>query len=159
MPRFRNHLEDMRKCFHDPANSRTFDNVTHGFGTAMLDVAFDMIEKVIDKQIRVLSGSPEPQESQEKRARKRKIRTSATPDGEAKPRTPKTPRVKGEGKAKAAKKQQLLAAAPEVAAAVEVGVGVEMGVGVGVAQDTPTDIESSVLTLVSVGYEAISSGL
>ncbi|KAG5855221.1 hypothetical protein ANANG_G00046790 [Anguilla anguilla] len=69
----RNHLEDMRRCFHDPENSRTFDSVTHGFGTAMLDVAFDMIERVIDKQIRVLSGNPEPEEpQQEKRGRKRK---------------------------------------------------------------------------------------
>ncbi|KAJ8416111.1 hypothetical protein AAFF_G00381330 [Aldrovandia affinis] len=143
----RNHLEEIRKCFHDPENSRTFDNVTHGFGTAVLDVAFDMIEKVIDKQIRVLSGTPEPEESQqEKRIRKRRARTK--PDGEAgskpsKPRPPKIPRVKGENKTKAANKKQLLAI-PEAAVAV---------------QETPTDIESSVLTLVSVGYETISSGL
>ncbi|KAG9346197.1 hypothetical protein AGOR_G00202520 [Albula goreensis] len=148
----RNHLEEMRKCFHDPANSRTFDNVTHGFGTAVLDVAFDMIEKVIDKQIRVLSGNPEPEESQqEKRVRKRKARTKpdGEADGKAKPRAPKTPRVKGENKTKASKKQLL--AAQEAAAAAAAAVAA--------AQDTPTDMESSVLTLVSVGYETISSGL
>ncbi|XP_064177106.1 uncharacterized protein si:ch73-127m5.2 [Anguilla rostrata] len=149
----RNHLEDMRRCFHDPENSRTFDSVTHGFGTAMLDVAFDMIERVIDKQIRVLSGNPEPEEpQQEKRGRKRKAR--ARPDGEAepkaKPRTPRTPRAKGEGRGKAAKKQQLLAAPVAVATAVPLPVPV---------QEAPADIESSVLTLVSVGYETISSGL
>ncbi|KAG7492528.1 hypothetical protein MATL_G00015590 [Megalops atlanticus] len=140
----RNHLEEMRKCFHDPANSRTFDNATHGFGTGVLDVAFDMIEKVIDKQIRVLSGNPEPEESQqEKRVRKRKARTK--PDGEAaeksKPRAPKTPKAKGENKAKAANKKQALVTTETL------------------PQDTPTDIQSSVLTLVSVGYETISSGL
>ncbi|KAJ8264748.1 hypothetical protein GJAV_G00154430 [Gymnothorax javanicus] len=154
----RNHLEDIRKCFHDPANSQTFDNVTHGFGTAILDVAFDMIEKVIDKQIWVLSGNPEPEESQqEKRVRKRKAR--ARPEGEAdskaKCRTPKTPRVKGDGKAKAVKREQLLGV-PEVA----VVAAATESLGVAVAENTPTtDIESRVLTLVSVGYEAISSGL
>ncbi|KAI3365084.1 hypothetical protein L3Q82_010201, partial [Scortum barcoo] len=53
----KNHLEDMRKCFKDPVNSGAFDNVTHGLGLGMLDVALDMIVMVIEQQIRILSGA------------------------------------------------------------------------------------------------------
>uniref|UniRef100_UPI0037E850BD uncharacterized protein isoform X2 n=1 Tax=Semicossyphus pulcher TaxID=241346 RepID=UPI0037E850BD len=53
----KNHLEDMRKCFKDPVNSGAFDNVTHGLGLGMLDVALDMVIMVIDQQIRILSGA------------------------------------------------------------------------------------------------------
>lgn len=53
----KNHLEDMRQCLQDPANSQAFNSVTHGLGLGMIHVVLDMVSSVIQHQIRILSGS------------------------------------------------------------------------------------------------------
>ncbi|KPP66037.1 transcription factor AP-2-delta-like [Scleropages formosus] len=138
----RNHLEEMRKCFHDPENSRTFNNATHGFGAGMIDVAFDMINRVIEKQIRILSGEAEPKEAQrENRVRKRRAR--AKTEGKSKVKNTKARKDEAETekktRAKVADRKRAKADPPQ--------------------SEAQPEIESSVLTLVSVGYETISSGL
>ncbi|XP_051530127.1 uncharacterized protein LOC127426947 [Myxocyprinus asiaticus] len=129
----RNYLEEMRKIFNDSANSRLFSNVTHGLGNGMMDVALDIIDNVIDRQIRILSGNTDPKpEPPVRRIRKRNRKpTTATEDGK--------PKEKGKRRRKRGKQMHLDSAAPEV--------------------PQSTEMESSVLTLVSVGYETISSGL
>ncbi|KAL7869328.1 hypothetical protein AOLI_G00133160 [Acnodon oligacanthus] len=129
----RNYLEEMRKVFKDPANSRLFSNVTHGLGNGMMDVALDIIDDVIDRQIRILSGNTDPKpEPPVRRIRKRTRKPKATTeDGK--------PKEKGKRGRKKGKQMRLDPAVPQV--------------------PQSTDIESSVLTLVSVGYETISSGL
>lgn len=96
----------MRKCFKDPVNSGAFDNVTHGLGLGMLDVALDMIIMVIEQQIRILSGAAasDPADSglpmRRIRRRQRRLsglleesvnrgRRSLKPRGGAKPKTKK----------------------------------------------------------------------
>ncbi|XP_055746522.1 uncharacterized protein LOC129829074 [Salvelinus fontinalis] len=158
----RSHLEAMRTCFHDPVNSALFDNVTHGLGLGMLDTALDMITMVIDKQIRILSGAAatDPVDTGPPMRRIRRRHRKPRDDGNDKPHRA-VGGVKGQGKGsgkgkgrgRGRKKAQLQ----------------EPGTPVGVAMDTtqqqdqghrqPEDVESSVLTLVSVGYETISSGL
>ncbi|KAK1794051.1 hypothetical protein P4O66_010952, partial [Electrophorus voltai] len=129
----RNYLEEMRKVFKEPANSRLFSNVTHGLGNGMMDVALDIIDAVIDRQIRILSGNTDPKpELPIKRTRKRTRKPKATTeDGK--------PKDKGKRGRKKGKQMRLDPSVPQV--------------------PQSTDIESSVLTLVSVGYETISSGL
>ncbi|XP_036428469.1 uncharacterized protein si:ch73-127m5.2 [Colossoma macropomum] len=129
----RNYLEEMRKVFKDPANSHLFSNVTHGLGNGMMDVALDIIDDVIDRQIRILSGNTDPKpEPPMRRIRKRTRKPKATTeDGK--------PKEKGKRGRKKGKQMRLDPAVPQV--------------------PQSTDIESSVLTLVSVGYETISSGL
>lgn len=129
----RNYLEVMRKVFKDPVNSRLFSNVTHGLGNGMMDVALDIIDDVIDRQIRILSGNTDPKPeppSRRIRKRTRKPKTT-TEDGK--------PKEKGKRGRKKGKQIRLDPAAPQI--------------------PQSTEIESSVLTLVSVGYETISSGL
>lgn len=126
----------MRKVFRDPGNSRLFSNVTHGLGSGMMDVALDIIDTVIDRQIRILSGNTDPKPEppvrrNRKRTRKPKITSE---DGK--------PTEKGKRGRKKIKQMQLDSDVQQVQH---------------VAQST--DMESSVLTLVSVGYETISSGL
>ncbi|TSK14797.1 Transcription factor AP-2-delta [Bagarius yarrelli] len=129
----RNYLEEMRKVFKEPVNSRLFSNVTHGLGNGVMDVALDIINTVIDRQIRILSGNTDPKpEPPVRRIRKRTRKPKAvTEDGKLKEKA-KRGRKKG-------KQMQIDTVEPPVS--------------------QPTDIESSVLTLVSVGYETISSGL
>lgn len=129
----RNYLEEMRKLFNEPVNSRLFSNVTHGLGNGMMDVALDIIDTVIDRQIRILSGNTDPKpEPPSRRIRKRNRKPkAATEDGK--------PKDKGKRCRKKGKQMCLDSAVPEV--------------------QQSTEMESSVLTLVSVGYETISSGL
>ncbi|XP_029954235.1 uncharacterized protein LOC115393388 [Salarias fasciatus] len=144
----KNHLEDMRKCFRDPANSGAFDSVTHGLGLGMLDVALDMVVAVIEQQIRILSGAAaaaDPADSGPPARRVRRRHRRARPaDGETSQRAgegvaaPGRLVCKGKSRARAGK-----------AARREAG-----GAGAGRSQ-----ADSNVLTLVSVGYEAVSGGL
>ncbi|XP_073684865.1 uncharacterized protein [Garra rufa] len=129
----RNYLEEMRKIFNDPVNTRLFSNVTHGLGNGMMDVALDIIDTVIDRQIRILSGNTDPKpEPPVRRIRKRNRKPkAATEDGK--------PKEKGKRGRKKGKQMRLDTVVPEV--------------------QQSTEMESSVLTLVSVGYETISSGL
>lgn len=145
----------MRKCFKDPVNSRAFDNVTHGLGLGMLDVALDMIIMVIEQQIRILSGTAasDPVDSAlpMRRIRRRQRRGHPT-DGEKSPKVSEglsergkvTSKVKGCGKTRKKVRQEAGAAGPADPHA---------------QQGKPDGVESNVLTLVSVGYEAVSSGL
>lgn len=129
----RNYLEEMRKVFKDPINSSLFSNVTHGLGNGMMDVALDIIDTVIDRQIRILSGNTDPKpEPPVRRIRKRTRKPkTAVEDGK-----PKEKAKRGKRKSK---QMRLDTVEPQV--------------------PQSTDVESSVLTLVSVGYETISSGL
>ncbi|XP_042591817.1 transcription factor AP-2-delta-like [Cyprinus carpio] len=129
----RNYLEEMRKIFNDPLNTRLFANVTHGLGNGMMDVALDIIDNVIDRQIRILSGNTDPKpEPPVRRIRKRNRKPkAATEDGK--------PKEKGKRGRKKGKQMRLDSVVPEV--------------------QQSSEMESSMLTLVSVGYETISSGL
>ena len=145
----------MRKCFKDPVNSGAFDNVTHGLGLGMLDVALDMIVMVIEQQIRILSGAAasEPgdpsQCTRRIRRRQRKIRST---DSEKPHKVPGGVKEqgkiisKGKSRAKTRKKMR-----PETGASGNVETQSE--------QEKPDDVQNNVLTLVSVGYETVSSGL
>lgn len=146
----------MRKCFNDPVNSGGFDNVTHGLGLGMLDVALDMIIMVIEQQIRILSGAAasDPADSglpmRRIRRRHRKTRTadnekSDKMSGGLNEQGKVISKVKGRSKARN-KKSRL-----ETGAAGPVEIHEE--------QCKPDDVENNVLTLVSVGYETVSSGL
>lgn len=130
---FRNYLEEMRKVFKDPINSHLFSNVTHGLGNGMMDVALDIIDTVIDRQICILSGNTDPKpEPPVRRIRKRTRKPkNAVEDGK--------PKEKAKRGRRKSKQMQLDTVEPQV--------------------PQSTDVESSVLTLVSVGYETISSGL
>ncbi|KAF7668154.1 hypothetical protein LDENG_00027350 [Lucifuga dentata] len=151
----KNHLEDMRKCFKDPVNSGAFDNVTHGLGLGMLDVALDMIIMVIEQQIRILSGaaaSDPADTSPPTRRIRRRHRKSHSVDNEKAHKVPggvKEPGKvlsKGKGRGRSRKKTRA-----ETPAAGPVETQVE--------QCKPNEVESNVLTLVSVGYETVSTGL
>ncbi|XP_029934530.1 uncharacterized protein LOC115378411 [Myripristis murdjan] len=151
----KNHLEDMRKCFKDPVNSGAFDNVTHGLGLGMLDVALDMITMVIDRQIRILSGaaaSDPPESGPPMRRIRRRHRKPHSTDKEKPHKVPGG--VKGHGKVLSKAKGQgrgRKKLRPEMGAAATMETQAE--------QCKPDEVESNVLTLVSVGYETISSGL
>ncbi|XP_075950157.1 uncharacterized protein LOC142952051 [Anarhichas minor] len=155
----KNHLEDMRRCFKDPVNSGGFDNVTHGLGLGMLDVALDMIVMVVEQQIRVLSGaaasdpadSGPPMRGIRRRIRRRHRKTrSADNENPHKMsggvKEPGKALSKGKGRGRARKKIR-----QEAGAAVQMETQAE--------QCKPADGENNVLTLVSVGYETVSSEL
>lgn len=149
----KNHLEDMRKCFKDPVNSGAFDNVTHSLGLGMLDVALDMIIMVIDQQIRILSGAAasDPTDSgPSMRRNRRRHRKTRLNDSE---RPHKVLGVKEQGKmiskGKVRRAKKKMRQEAETAAPVETPI----------EQCKPDDVETNVLTLVSVGYETVSSGL
>ncbi|XP_029977346.1 uncharacterized protein LOC115410069 [Sphaeramia orbicularis] len=151
----KNHLEDMRKCFKDPVNSGAFDNVTHGLGLGMLDVALDMIIMVIEQQIRILSGAAasDPTDSALPMRRiRRRHRKSRTTDSEKIPKAPGIVKEHGKiiskakGRGRGRKKVRA-----EAGAAVPAETQAE--------PCKADDVESNVLTLVSVGYETVSSGL
>lgn len=145
----------MRKCFKDPVNSGAFDNVTHGLGLGMLDVVLDMVIMVIEQQIRILSGAAasDPADSGPpmRRIRRRHRKNRSTDNDKSHKvsgRVNEQGKVisKGKGRVRARKKTR-----QESGAAVPVETHVE--------QSKPDDVESNVLTLVSVGYETVSSGL
>lgn len=151
----KNHLEDMRKCFRDPVNSGAFDNVTHGLGLGMLDVALDMIVMVIEQQIRILSGvaASDPADSgpQMRRVRRRHRKTRLMDNeklhkvsGGEKEQGKLISKAKGRIRAKKKIRQETVASGPVETQA---------------EQCKPDGVESNVLTLVSVGYETVSSGL
>lgn len=152
----KNHLEDMRKCFKDPVNSGAFDSVTHGLGLGMLDVALDMIIMVIDQQIRILSGAAasDPVESgppsRRIRRRQRKLQSSE------KERSHKMcGGVKEQGKIILKSKGR---ARDRKKIRTESGTS-ETVVSHHTEQSKPDNVQSNVLTLVSVGYETVSSGM
>ncbi|XP_034050611.1 uncharacterized protein si:ch73-127m5.2 [Thalassophryne amazonica] len=151
----KNHLEDMRKCFKDPINSGAFDSVTHGLGLGMLDIGLDMIITVIEQQIRVLSGataSDPPDSGLPQRRNRRRNRKPHSSDNEKlhkgsegdkeHGRLMTKPKVHGRGR----KKMRL---ETETTGPVETQAG----------NSKPDNAENNVLTLVSVGYETVSSGL
>ncbi|KAM7370521.1 hypothetical protein PAMP_010058 [Pampus punctatissimus] len=151
----KNHLEDMRKCFKDPINSGAFDNVTHGLGLGMLDVALDMIITVIEQQIRILSGAAasDPANSGPPMRRiRRRHRKTRPADNERQHKVSGGVKEqgkvisKGKGRGRGRKKIR-----QETGAAGHVETQAE--------QCKPDDVESNVLTLVSVGYETVSGGL
>lgn len=152
----KNHLEDMRKCFRDPVNSGGFDSVTHGLGLGMLDVALDMIIMVIEQQIRILSGAAasDPADSGPPMRRiRRRHRKTRSIDNDKPHKLSGGVKEQGKviskdkGRARARKKMR-----PEVGAPGPVETQQA-------EQCKPDDVESNVLTLVSVGYETVSSGL
>ncbi len=98
-----------------------------------MDVALDIIDTVIDRQIRILSGNTDPKpEPPVRRIRKRNRKPkAATEDG--------NPKEKGKRGRKKGKQIRLDSVVPEV--------------------QQPPEMENNMLTLVSVGYETISSGL
>ena len=145
----------MRKCFKDPVNSGAFDNVTHGLGLGMLDVALDMIVMVIEQQIRILSGAAAsdpvdtgpPMRRIRRRHRKTHLNNMETPHkvtGGVKDQGKVISKGKGRGKARKKTKQEAVAVGPVETPA---------------EQYKPDDVEGNVLTLVSVGYETVSTGL
>uniref|UniRef100_A0A3P9H1M6 Si:ch73-127m5.2 n=1 Tax=Oryzias latipes TaxID=8090 RepID=A0A3P9H1M6_ORYLA len=149
----RNHLEDMRKCFKDPVNSGAFENVTHGLGLGMLDVALDMIVMVIDQQIRILSGAAasDPADSapplRRIRRRHRKICSSEkahTASGGTRDQGKNAAKAKGRVRARKKIKQDSGLSGPSETQA---------------GQAKPDPVESNVLTFVSVGYETVGGGL
>ncbi|XP_028264498.1 uncharacterized protein LOC114437780 [Parambassis ranga] len=155
----KNHLEDMRKCFKDPVNSGAFDNVTHGLGLGMLDVALDMIVMVIEQQIRILSGAaasdPADLGPPMRRIRKRNRKTRLM-DNEKSHRMPGG--VKEQGKVISRGKSRARAR-KKVTQEPGGGGGGSVPVETQVEQCKPDNVEGNVLTLVSVGYETVSSGL
>uniref|UniRef100_A0A3Q3A580 Si:ch73-127m5.2 n=1 Tax=Kryptolebias marmoratus TaxID=37003 RepID=A0A3Q3A580_KRYMA len=150
----RNHLEDMRKCFRDPVNSGAFDNVTHGLGLGMLDVALDMVVMVIEQQIRILSGAAasDPADSglPKRRVRRRHRKLRSCDDEKA---------HKLSGGAK--EQGKILIKSKERARKKKIRQESETSgpVVTQTEQGKPENVENNVLTLVSVGYEAVSSGL
>lgn len=144
----------MRKCFRDPVNSGAFDNVTHGLGLGVLDVALDMIVMAIEQQIHILSGAAasDPADSGVPMRRiRRRHRKPRAADNERPNKVSGGVKVqekvisKGKGRGRVRKKMhQEAVAVGQVEAQTE--------------QCKP-EVESNVLTLVSVGYETISSGL
>ncbi|XP_012674540.2 transcription factor AP-2-delta [Clupea harengus] len=151
----RNYLEEMRKCFRDPVNSKSFTNATHGLGPGMLDVALDMVDGVIERQIRILSGNSEPKsESAVQKVRKRMRKPRAPKDNNKHPREGKS---RGRGKSKAGPSANVGA---NVDGDTQSRKQIRLDPGTATAEtQEPASMESSVLTLVSVGYETISSGL
>ncbi|KAL0984093.1 hypothetical protein UPYG_G00136990 [Umbra pygmaea] len=157
----RDHLEAMRKCFHNPVNSASFDSVTHGLGLGMLDASLDMITMVIDKQIRILSGAAatDPVDAGPPMRRiRRRHRKPRDNDSEKPQRSAEGVKGQGKGLGKGkgrgrGRKVCLQESGTPVAVAMETTHQQDQEHG------QSEDVESSVLTLVSVGYETISSGL
>lgn len=145
----------MRKCFKDPVNSGAFDNVTHGLGLGMLDVALDMVVMVIEQQIRILSGAAaaDPADSGLPMRRiRRRHRKMHSCDGDKSHRLSGGAKeqskilIKSKERARAKKK---IREEPAISGPAETQT----------EQGKPDNVENNVLTLVSVGYEAVSSGL
>lgn len=150
----KNHLEDIRACFQEPCHSQAFDNVTHGLGVGMLDVVLDMISSVIQYQVRILSGSAAADATsghtstlsmprrQRVRRRHRKFTANETTardsilalkEGKTKGKS------RGRGRKKAKQDGGPVESQGECSKVME------------------QNVASDVLTLVSVGYEAVSN--
>lgn len=149
----------MRRCFRDPANSGAFNNVTHGLGLGMLDVALDMIIMVIEQQIRILSGAAasDPTDSVPPARRNRRRHRKTRPvDGDKTllatgEQGRETIKARGRSKAKNKRTKQDAATAFGAAAAASVPMDTQ-------GEPCKVDaVEDNVLTLVSVGYQ--TSGL
>lgn len=144
----------MRKCFKDPVNSGAFDNVTHGLGLGMLDVALDMVTMVIEQQIRILSGAAasDPADSglPMRRIRRRHRKTRSCDNEKSHQLSGGMKEqgkilMKSKDRARAKKKTR-----PESEPSGPVETQTEQG--------KPDNVDN-VLTLVSVGYDAVSGGL
>ncbi|XP_061911185.1 uncharacterized protein LOC133655231 [Entelurus aequoreus] len=143
----KNHLEDMRKCFKDPANSGSFDSVTHGLGLGMLDVALDMIVTAIEQQIHILSGAAATAGTadlarQTRRARRRQRKTQDKASLGVKDQGRVVAKAKGRSRAKKKVRQDEGPADPGQ-----------------VEPCRPDDMQDNLITLVAVGYETVSTGL
>ncbi|XP_061911189.1 uncharacterized protein LOC133655234 [Entelurus aequoreus] len=143
----KNHLEDMRKCFKDPANSGSFDSVTHGLGLGMLDVALDMIVTAIEQQIHILSGAAATAGTADlarhtRRARRRQRKTQDKASLGVKDQGRVVAKAKGRSRAKKKVRQD---EGPADASQVE--------------PCRPDDMQDNLITLVAVGYETVSTGL
>lgn len=146
----KNHLEDIRKCFADPSHSQAFDNVTHGLGLGMLDVVLDMISSIIQYQVRILSGSAASDANSDHttnfatprrvRRRHRKFTNETTVRDSI--LGLKEARAKGKSRGRGRKK-----------AKQDGGHAESQG---DCSKVVEQNMESDVLTLVSVGYEAVS---
>lgn len=149
----------MRRCFKDPANSGAFNNVTHGLGLGVLDVALDMIVMVIEQQIRILSGAAtsDPTDSvPPARRNRRRHRKTRSADSEKSLLTAgeqgmETAKARGRSKAKNKRMKQDAATAVGATTAASIPMDTQ-------GELCKVDgVEDNVLTLVSVGYQ--TSGL
>lgn len=147
----------MRRCFRDPLNSSSFDNVTHGLGLGMLDAALDMIVTVIEQQIRILSGAAAPDRADPalsmRREQRRRQRRAPPARGERSRKVFGGGGEREEGVSRPKGRSRSRKKAPRAAAAATV-VTAPRG-----DADQPASADSNVLTLVSLGYETVSSGL
>ncbi|XP_055005923.1 transcription factor AP-2-delta [Boleophthalmus pectinirostris] len=156
----KNHLEDMRRCLQEPANSQAFDSATHGLGLGMIHVVLDMVSSVIQHQVRILSGtananadqSHESGPSPPRRNRKRQRRfnqneaaAAAAPQRTAREAAILKAKSGGRGRKKARQDGGQTAVAAAAAAEVE-------------ATPEP-QMEGGNVLLLTVGYEAVSNEL
>uniref|UniRef100_H3DAD3 Si:ch73-127m5.2 n=1 Tax=Tetraodon nigroviridis TaxID=99883 RepID=H3DAD3_TETNG len=151
----KNHLEDMRKCFRDPLNSSSFDNVTHGLGLGMLDAALDVIVTVIEQQIRILSGAAVSDRADSapstRRVRRRQRKASPT-EGERSRRGTAGVGGRAEGVSRPKARSK-----PRKRTQQEGAAG-----GPGephTDHDQLASVDGNILTLVSLGYESVSGSL
>lgn len=144
----------MRKCFRDPFNSSSFDNVTHGLGLGMLDAALDMIITVIEQQIRILSGTAASDQTNSavstRRIRRRQRKASPTEGERSRRAMAGVRRAEGSSKPKAQSKPRKKAQ-QEAAAAAPAEPHTD--------RDQLASGDSNILTLVSLGYESISGSV
>lgn len=141
----------MRKCFRDPLNSSSFSSVTHGLGLGMLDAALDMVITVIEHQIRILSGaaaSDQTDPAQSTRRIRRRQRKASPTAGERSRRAMAA--VSGQDGSRPKARSQSRKK-PDGAAAAPVEPHT--------APDLLASVDSNVLTLVSLGYEAVSGSV
>lgn len=135
----------MRKCFRDPRNSASFNSVTHGLGLGMLDAALDMVVAVIEQQIRILSGAAasdqaDPAQST-RRTRRRQRKGSPTAGERSRQAMVASGRDGCSRRSKSRKKPDGDAAAPPE------------------PPEQLAGMDGNVLTLVSLGYEAVSGSV
>lgn len=142
----------MRKCFRDPLNSSSFDSVTHGLGLGMLDAALDVIVAVIERQIRILSGaaaSDQTAPALSPRRVRRRQRKASPAEGERSRRAMAGLGGQAEGFSKLKARSKSRKKAPQ-----------EGGAAAPLEPRRDRDqLDSNVLTLVSLGYEAVSGGV
>lgn len=135
----------MRKCFRDPRNSASFNSATHGLGLGMLDAALDMVVAVIEQQTRILSGaaaSDQADPAQSTRRTRRRQRKGSPTTGERSHRAMIASGRDGCSRRTKSRKR------PD---------------GAAVAPAEPPEqlsgVDGNVLTLVSLGYEAVSGSV
>lgn len=145
----KNHLDDIRQCFQDPAHSQAFDSVTHGLGLGMVHVVLDMVSSVIQHQIRILSGSANtasdlgdqtcPAAPRRGRKRQRKLAQRSSRESASDGATVLTAKSGGRGRKKVRQDGGQAAGHSEESHTVQIG--------------------GSDVLLVTVGYEAVSNEL